>query len=370
MPDRVAPLVEVGIVGHRLLLRLARPETHGSIPRPIRWPATTPWSPAPAAHHVRLGETLDGQPLDLIEAGAEGAPCLWIIGRQHPGETMAGWWMEGFLERLLDPADRTACGLLRRARVHVVPNMNPDGCRRGHLRTNAAGVNLNRAWAAPTMAESPEVFLVRARMERTGVDVCLDVHGDEALPYVFIAGPEGVPSFSAPLARRLELGNDELPARVGFGRQRGNPAGRIIPPGAVQPFPFAAPTGPHADGGRGRSPRCGIAMGHRRGATHVRNRRIARERIGEASVMRSLVPPRSSAVERIEQFHAEFPEIANVPRRHRQSVHSRRGRDHGVLDQRIGLAMLAMPAWISPTVTADRNSRSAGTPSIQFNTPS
>ena len=69
------------------------------------------------------------------------------------------------------------------------------------------------------MAESPEVFLVHARMERTGVDVCLDVHGDEALPYVFIAGPEGVPSFSAPLARRPKLGNDELPAGIGFGRQ-------------------------------------------------------------------------------------------------------------------------------------------------------
>lgn len=158
---------------------------------------------APGVCHSRLGETLDGQPLDLIEAGAEGAPCCWILGRQHPGETMAGWWMEGFLERLLDPADRTARALLRRARLHVVPNMNPDGCRRGHLRTNAAGVNLNRAWAAPTMAESPEVFLVRACMARTGVDVCLDVHGDEALPYVFLASPEGIPSFSAALARRL-----------------------------------------------------------------------------------------------------------------------------------------------------------------------
>ena len=33
-------------------------------------------------------------------------------------------------------------------------------------------------------------------MEKTGVDFCLDVHGDEALPYNFIAGAEGVPSFT------------------------------------------------------------------------------------------------------------------------------------------------------------------------------
>ena len=151
----------------------------------------------------RLGETLDGAPLDLLEVGGARARTCWIIGRQHPGETMAEWWMEGFLERLLDPADPLARALLEKARFYVVPNMNPDGSRRGHLRTNAAGVNLNRAWAAPSMEQSPEVFLVSAEMARTGVDFCLDVHGDEALPYNFIAGPEGIPSYTDALAQKL-----------------------------------------------------------------------------------------------------------------------------------------------------------------------
>ena len=151
----------------------------------------------------RLGETLDGAPLDLLEVGGARARTCWVIGRQHPGETMAEWWMEGFLERLLDPADALARMLLEKARFFVVPNMNPDGSRRGHLRTNAAGVNLNRAWAAPSMETSPEVFLVGAEMARTGVDFCLDVHGDEALPYNFIAGPEGIPSYTDALARKL-----------------------------------------------------------------------------------------------------------------------------------------------------------------------
>ena len=151
----------------------------------------------------RLGETLDGAPLDLLEIGRAGQRVCWVIGRQHPGETMAEWWMEGFLGRLLDPADALARMLLATARVFVVPNMNPDGSRRGHLRTNAAGINLNRAWAAPSMEESPEVYLVGAEMARTGVDFCLDVHGDEALPYNFIAGPEGIPSYSDALAEKL-----------------------------------------------------------------------------------------------------------------------------------------------------------------------
>ena len=151
----------------------------------------------------RLGTTLDGAPLDLLEVGGLRDRTCWIIGRQHPGETMAEWWMEGFLERLLDPTDALAQMLLEKARFFVVPNMNPDGSRRGHLRTNAAGVNLNRAWAAPSMETSPEVFLVGAEMARTGVDFCLDVHGDEALPYNFIAGPEGIPSYTDALAGNL-----------------------------------------------------------------------------------------------------------------------------------------------------------------------
>lgn len=122
--------------------------------------------------------------------------------------------------------------------------------RAGHLRTNAAGINLNRAWAAPCEDESPEVFaLLKAMdgkgegavalgwrcgaaaaashaMQRTraharaldtrtgdglptlaccdataaGVDMLVDVHGDEELPYCFVAGAEGIPGWSSRLA--------------------------------------------------------------------------------------------------------------------------------------------------------------------------
>ncbi|MDQ4421137.1 M14-type cytosolic carboxypeptidase [Sphingobium sp. DEHP117] len=147
----------------------------------------------PGVAHKELGLTLDGQPLDLISMG-EGAKQVWLYARQHPGETMAEWWMEGALRRLCDPEDSVARLLRARARIHCVPNMNPDGSRRGHLRTNAVGVNLNREWHDPSLERSPEVFHVRAEMDSTGVDFAIDVHGDEAIPHVFIAGFEGVPS--------------------------------------------------------------------------------------------------------------------------------------------------------------------------------
>ena len=140
-----------------------------------------------------LGQTLDGQPLDLLELG-EGERQVWLYARQHPGETMAEWWMEGALAELTDRSSPLARLLRKKARFHIVPNMNPDGSRRGHLRTNAAGANLNREWASPTAARSPEVLAVRNEMDRSGVDFALDVHGDEPIPHVFLAGVEGIPS--------------------------------------------------------------------------------------------------------------------------------------------------------------------------------
>ena len=96
--------------------------------------------------------------------------------------------------------------VLRRATVYVVPNMNPDGAVRGHLRTNAAGANLNREWGEPSLETSPEVFHARAAMDATGpVDMMLDVHGDEAEPYCFIVGGEGTPGWDD---RRADVQRD------------------------------------------------------------------------------------------------------------------------------------------------------------------
>ena len=137
-----------------------------------------------------------------------GALQVWLIARQHPGESMAEFLAEGFLEGLLsDEAAQAA------ATFHVIPNMNPDGSIRGHLRTNAAGSNLNREWApttsadgtvyeAPTLERSPEVYHVLAALDSLGCDLFLDVHGDEELPANFWAGIEGVPGVTK---RNLDL---------------------------------------------------------------------------------------------------------------------------------------------------------------------
>ncbi|WP_326525805.1 M14 family metallopeptidase [Sphingomonas sp.] len=150
---------------------------------------------AEGVSHRQLGETLDGRAIDCLTLGT-GAKQVWLYARQHPGEPMAEWWMEGAIELLTDSANATARALRDKATFHLVPNMNPDGSFRGHLRTNAAGVNLNREWHAPTREKSPEVLCVLGAMDATGVDFAMDVHGDEAIPANFIAGFEGIPSWT------------------------------------------------------------------------------------------------------------------------------------------------------------------------------
>jgi len=144
-----------------------------------------------------LGETLDGRDMTVAVIG-ESDPskkAVWIIARQHPGESMAEWFAEGVLGRLLDEDDPVSKKLLQSCTFYVVANMNPDGSVRGHLRTNAVGANLNREWLDATMNKCPEVYLVREKMLETKVELFLDIHGDEAIAHNFLAGCEGIPSF-------------------------------------------------------------------------------------------------------------------------------------------------------------------------------
>lgn len=143
----------------------------------------------------RLGASVQGRDIDALVAG-NGARTVWIIARQHPGETMAEWFVDGLLQRLLGDGEALVQELGRAATFHIVPNMNPDGSVLGNLRTNAAGANLNREWLAPSAERSPEVKCVRDAMHQVGCDAFFDIHGDENLPYVFVAGCEMLPNFT------------------------------------------------------------------------------------------------------------------------------------------------------------------------------
>jgi murein tripeptide amidase MpaA len=173
---------------------------------------------------VDLGNTVDGRDLNLVVVGnPDVSKKVWVIARQHPGETMAEWFAEGLLNALLDRDNPVAIALRERAVFYIVPNMNPDGSIRGNLRTNAAGANLNREWMSPSLARCPEVFHVRNKMHETGCDLFLDIHGDEALPYVFVAGSEMLEDFTAKQSEeqqafidRFKRGSEDFQTEFGY----------------------------------------------------------------------------------------------------------------------------------------------------------
>jgi murein tripeptide amidase MpaA len=154
------------------------------------------------AELVACGKSIEGRDIQLlrISRNPHAQRKVWIIAQQHPGEHMAEWFMEGLIERLKLRDDAEMDALLSQADLYLVPNVNPDGAYRGHLRTNAAGKDLNRAWQSANEAETPEVFFVQQQMRKVGVDLFLDIHGDEEIPHVFTAACEGNPGYTARIA--------------------------------------------------------------------------------------------------------------------------------------------------------------------------
>jgi len=156
-------------------------------------------------NYQSLGKTVEDREIDFLTIGEENPDKkkIWVIARQHPGESQASFFMEGFINRLIDESDPVSRVLLSIATFYLVPLINPDGVVHGNLRTNVAGLNLNREWGNPDPEKAPEVYHIFKKMTETGVDLNLDIHADEELPYVFVSSIEGIPSYDDRLRNLL-----------------------------------------------------------------------------------------------------------------------------------------------------------------------
>jgi len=145
-----------------------------------------------------IGESVEGRDVEILALGdpVPQKPKIWIIARQHPAEAMAEWYAEGLLDRLCTGSDPTTLALLEQAEFYIVSNINPDGSFHGNIRTNAAGVDLNRAWDKTSSEKIPEVHFVLGQMNEIGVDFFMDVHGEEVTEFVFPCGCEGNPGYT------------------------------------------------------------------------------------------------------------------------------------------------------------------------------
>jgi murein tripeptide amidase MpaA len=191
--------------------------------------------------HRSIGKSFDNKDIDLLKIGSDPSKLnVWMIARQHPGETMAQWFVEGFLKRLQDSNDSLTSKVLSQANFFIIPNMNPDGAFRGHLRTNTKGVNLNREWESPSLDSGPEVYYTRNEMDKTGVDLFLDIHGDENLPYNFVAGSEGNSTYNEHIKVQEEIfknsfldATDEFQTKFGYDLDRPGEANMTVATNAI-----------------------------------------------------------------------------------------------------------------------------------------
>jgi hypothetical protein len=177
----------------------------------------------------------EGRPVPLVRLGnlVEPRYGVWVIARQHAGETPASFVAEGLLEWAAGD-DPRATALRADASIHVVPLVDIDGVFHGRYGKDREPVDFNRDWC-----ETPSHPQIDALVASTAAwaaahpyDLLIDLHAPhhgETACFVF-ADEAGEPEAMVASRRRLmELLAAESPAEVGFRaddvRQREAPLG-------------------------------------------------------------------------------------------------------------------------------------------------
>ena len=105
---------------------------------------------------------------------------VFMIGRQHPGETVGSHVIKGCIDFLLGDSDEAK--ILREIYdFQIVPMMNPDGVIVGNSRTGFAGCDLNRRWSKPNEIIHPEIYYTKSLILNTStkqnISFVIDFHG-------------------------------------------------------------------------------------------------------------------------------------------------------------------------------------------------
>lgn len=132
-------------------------------------------------------------------------PGLYLLARQHSGETSGSWALHGFLARLSELKAQELT-------VWCLPLSNIDGIEKGYYGKDNFPMDLNRAWGNPPMRYENTVFQrdIALWAQRTAGLLALDFHspgGCEAEGvYCFIPknSKGGADRLSAGWAKRFE----------------------------------------------------------------------------------------------------------------------------------------------------------------------
>lgn len=110
-----------------------------------------------------IGQSEEGRAIPcfrLAAREADSAEEIWVVAREHPGETPASFVLEGMVQALL--AHPAGMRLRDAFTFTFVPLLNVGGVEQGYYYHNARGVNLAEDWAD---LKSAEVRALKAALE-------------------------------------------------------------------------------------------------------------------------------------------------------------------------------------------------------------
>ncbi len=155
-----------------------------------------------------IGISQNSRPLVRVsnspgEVGSK-RPGLYLIARQHSGETPGSWVMDGFLRYIASAGEDALL-------VWAVPLSNIDGIERGDYGKDNFPYDLNRAWGSPPMRHEVLVFQrdMQRWKERCRPVFGIDFHAPGACEsegiYCFVPDPEGYPGHHRATLRWTEI---------------------------------------------------------------------------------------------------------------------------------------------------------------------
>jgi len=122
-----------------------------------------------------IGVSQGGRPLLRLsnQYGSQGStrPGLYLIARQHAGETPGSWVLDGFLRAMAEAPEVAPL-------LWAVPFADTDGVEQGDYGKDAFPYDLNRAWSTPPMRHEAVVIGadIRHWQDRCEPALLMDLH--------------------------------------------------------------------------------------------------------------------------------------------------------------------------------------------------
>lgn len=110
-------------------------------------------------------------PIDEIIIGDTKLPAIVFTARQHPGETLSSFFMEGAIKEIINTPS-----LLNKYCFIIYPIVNKEGVAKGNHRiTN--GIDYNRSWNKCNPPK--EIKYIKEQLKKYNIKFYIDVHNDE-----------------------------------------------------------------------------------------------------------------------------------------------------------------------------------------------